>query len=185
MTVGMKRRNVPKPGKTWEIFRRKDLAVLQSNSRFSAGLAHHYVVKYPDAVNAAPVDDEMNVFVIREWRSGWNNFLYKLPGGAVRGIGEGANVRAIRGELLQEAGIRAKRITKLASVKADVNIVHRIYLYLAQGLSVGTQELEDFEYIKVIKMPFVKAYKRFVKNNSEMTSESVLCLALAKEKLKL
>jgi 8-oxo-dGTP pyrophosphatase MutT (NUDIX family) len=163
----------------------KDFSILEMNVRFPKGIDKHYVVKFHDGAVAIVVDKKMNVYLAKEWRSGWNQYLIKCPGGAVYGKGEPANIRTVRNELVEELGIHVKKITKLASVPADVRILHYFHIYLAENFKIRKQKLEPFEYIKLIKMPFKKALKTFAVPNSKMTSESVLALLLAKERLKL
>lgn len=174
----------PRTLSTKTVFK-KNFSVLEVKVSFPNGFAKHYVAKFRDGVVAVIVDKEQNVYLAKEWRSGWNRFLYKCPGGGVYGMGEAANLRTIKNEMMEELGIRAEKITKLASVLGDVMVVHAVHIYLAENITVGRQRLEPMEHIKLLKMPFKKAFKIFVRPGSNMTSESVLGLALAKEKLKL
>jgi len=183
--IKLKQVKVPETLNTRVIFNKKRMKIVKINVRFPKRTTQHYVVKFNDAVTAVVIDKNKNILLAKEWRSGWNKFVYKLPGGGVAGKGEAANRRAIKKELVEELGVHAKKITKLASVPHDVKVIHHISIYLAQDISLGKQVPEKDEYIEVVKMPFKKALKMFVRNNSKMTSESVLGLLLAKEKLKL
>lgn len=180
----MKKMRKPKTLSTKTVFKR-NFSVLEMKVRFPNGIARHYIAKFHDAAVAVVIDSKKNVYLAKEWRSGWNRFLYKFPGGGVYGRGEAANLKTARNELIEELGIRAKKITKLASVPADVLAMHHIHIYLAEDITVKEQKLEAFEFIQVIKMPFKKALEIFARPNSNMTSESVLGLLLAKERLKL
>lgn len=180
----MEKMRMPKTLSTKTVFKR-NFSVLEMKVRFPRGFAKHYIAKFHDGAVVAVIDKKKNVYLAKEWRSGWNRFLYKCPGGAVYGKGEAANVKTARNEIMEELGIYAKKITKLASVPADVLALHHIHIYLAEDIVIKEQKLETFEFIQLVKMPFKKALKIFARPNSNMTSESVLGLLLAKEKLKL
>jgi len=180
-----KKLGLPKVLGSKVVFKTRNLSVVETKVKFPKGKTRHYTLVFPEAVIAIVLDKKKNIYLAKEWKAGWNRVFYKLPGGAVVGKGEKASEKAIKKEILEELGIEAGKLTKLLYVADDVWVVHHFTIYLAENLVMKKQKLERFEHIRVVKMPFKKAFERFVKNNSGMTSESVLGLLFAKEKLKL
>lgn len=180
-----KKSNSPKVLNSKVVFRTKNLSVVETKIRFPKGIDYQYTLRFPDAVLAVVLDKNKNVYIAKEWRSGWNRVLYKLPGGKVEGRGDSAVKMSVKKEILEELGIEARKITKLVALPDDSWVVHHFTVFLAEDIVIKKQKLEKFEHIEVVKMPLKKALEKFTKGNPNMTSESVLGLLLAKEKLKL
>lgn len=177
--------NLPKALSSKVVFRTRNLSVVETKIKFPKGITSHYTLRFPEAVTAVVLDKKKNVYLAKEWRSGWNRILYKLPGGKVEGKGDSAVKKSVKKEILEELGIEARKITKLVTLPDDAWVVHHFTVYLAEDLVIKKQRLERFEHIEVVKMPLRKALAKYTRGNPDMTSESVLGLLLVKEKLKL
>jgi len=180
-----KKFNLPKALNSKVIFKTKNLSVVETKVKFPRGIDHQYTLRFPDAVIAIVLDKKKNIYLAKEWRSGWNRVLYKLPGGKIEGKGYIAVKKSVKKEILEELGIEARKITKLVTLPDDAWVVHHFTVFLAEDIVRRKQELERFEHIEVVKMPLKKALAKFTKGSPNMTSESVLGLLLAKERLKL
>ena len=162
------------------------LEVISAKAKLDNGnLIHFTYSKFPVTVSIVPVDESNNVYLCKEWRVAWENYIVQIPAGICETKEEerGPSVRAHK-ELEEEIGMKAKKLEKLATfvVSANSNGLH--HLFLATELTETKRHLEDDEIIELIKMPINKAYQMLLK--SELTpGYTLLGLKLAKEKLKI
>lgn len=106
-----------------------------------------FVVRHPGGVAILPVLSDDEVVLIRQYRSAIDRFVYELPAGT-REPGEEIQRTAER-ELIEETGFRAERWTFLTSFWSSPGILsEKIYIYRADGLTVGKSALEDGEILK-------------------------------------
>ncbi|HVI45602.1 MAG TPA: NUDIX hydrolase [Chitinophaga sp.] len=115
------------------------------------------------AVGVVPLDDEMNIYLVGQFRFPLNKFSWEIPEGGGP-LGE-EPLDTARRELLEETGLEAAQwqvITRMDlsnSVSDEIGVV-----YLARGLEQRTAAPEDTEQLSVRKVPFSEAYemvKRF------------------------
>lgn len=116
------------------------------------------MVYHSGGVGVLPIDDEGNVYLVKQFRYPFKKVLLEIPAGK-RELGEDPLTCGVR-ELKEEIGAEASSIKSLGdlypTVAYDTEI---IYIYLATGLSFGETHLDEGEFIDVVKMPFEKAYE--------------------------
>lgn len=114
-------------------------------------------VKHPGGVCVLPIDDDGNVYMVKQFRYPFKAALYEIPAGKLE-YGEDHRQCGIR-ELREETGAEAGRFEYLGciypTVAYDTEIIH---MYLARELSFGEQELDDGEFLDVIKLPFDEVF---------------------------
>ena len=69
------------------------------------------IIERSDGIVVVPVDQDLTVFLIKEYCAGSNSFILSLPGGSIE-KGELPEDSALR-ELREETGYTAHRLTKL------------------------------------------------------------------------
>lgn len=115
-------------------------------------------VKHPGGVCVLPIDDEGNVYMVRQFRYPFKTALYELPAGKLE-YGEDHRQCGIR-ELKEETGAAADRFEYLGciypTVAYDTEVIH---MYLARGLSFGEQSLDEGEFLDVVKLPFDEVFE--------------------------
>ena len=131
---------------------------------------HHETVKTPagtdgiyglvhfksTAVGVFPVDNEGNTWLVKQSRYTLNQFTWEMPAGGTA-EGEPPEACAAR-ELEEEVGLRADSIVELMRVHTTDSVADELaIIYLAKGLSQGSQKLEETEDIEVKKMPVQEA----------------------------
>ena len=162
------------------------LEVISTKAKLDNGnLVNFKYSKFPVTVSIVPVDENNNVYLCKEWRIAWENYIVQIPAGICENKKEENNpsIRAHK-ELEEEVGMKARCMEKLATfvVSANSNGLH--HLFLATQLIKTKRNLEDDEVIELIKMSINKAYQMLIK--SELTpGYTLLGLKLAKEKLKI
>ena len=148
-------------------------------------LVNFTYTKFPMTVSIVPVDENNNVYLCKEWRVAWNRHIIQLPAGVCENKKEeiDPSTRAHK-ELVEEVGLKAKKLEKLATsgISANSNGIHHIFL--ATKLIKTERHLDENEIIEVIEMPVNEAYEMFLMGELT-TGYTILGLSLAKEKLKI
>lgn len=122
-------------------------------------------VKHLGAVCVIPVTDENEVLLVRQYRYAVGEILTEIPAGKLDFSDEDP-MSAAKRELLEETGAVASEIVPLGIYYGSPAIMgEKIYMYLAKGLSFGSQQLDDGEFLDVIKMPIEDAVKNVLDGN--------------------
>jgi 8-oxo-dGTP pyrophosphatase MutT (NUDIX family) len=115
------------------------------------------------AIGVIPLDDEMNTYLVGQYRFAPDEYSWELPeGGGPLGIDplEGA-----KRELLEETGLKANQWTELQRMHLSNSVTDELnIIYLARGLEQFEAEPEDTEQLQVKKVPFEEAYRMVCEN---------------------
>lgn len=116
------------------------------------------VIHHPGGVCVAAVDEEENVYMVRQFRYPFGEVLTELPAGKLE-YGEDPETCGRR-ELEEEAGAKAESFEYLGCLYPTVAYdTEKIHMYLATGLSFSSQHLDEGEFLDVQKMPLKQAYE--------------------------
>lgn len=108
------------------------------------------------AVGILPIDEEMNTWLVGQYRYTLDEYSWEIPMGAVPGEETFEN-GALR-ELKEETGLMAKRLDFLCKVHTSNSVTDEVgMVYLAKELSQGKTDFDDTEDITVKKLPFKEA----------------------------
>lgn len=120
--------------------------------------AKREIIKHPGGVCVLPLDEDGNVYMVKQFRYPFMTALYEIPAGKLE-YGENHRECGIR-ELKEETGATADSFEYLGciypTVAYDTEIIH---MYLARGLHFGEQSLDEGEFLDVIKMPFDEVFE--------------------------
>ena len=115
------------------------------------------------AIGILPLDEELNTYLVGQYRFALNQYSWELPeGGGPIGIDP---LESAKRELLEETGLKANNWTELQhmhlsnSVSDEFNII-----YLARGLEQFEAEPEDTEQLIVRKLPLDEVYRMICAN---------------------
>ena len=108
-------------------------------------------------IGILPLDDHDNIWLVGQYRYTLNEFHWELPEGG--GPLAEDTLEAAKRELKEETGITAKRWTRLLTVNPSNSTTDEVgVLYLAEELSLGSNELEETEAdLKVRKISLREA----------------------------
>lgn len=138
-------------GKIIEVTREKVLLENQSE-------AYREVVHHSGGVCVLPLNNKGEVLFVKQFRYPFKEVLLEIPAGK-REQNEDPKECGIR-ELKEEVGAISENITFLGklypTVAYDTEI---IYIYMAQDLRFAEQNLDEDEFLDVVKIPLSKAYE--------------------------
>lgn len=136
--------------------------------------AKREVVTHPGGSCIVAINDQNEVYFVRQYRYVFEKFLLELPAGK-RDNHEDPFLTAKR-ELAEETGMEAKTWVDLGSSLSSPGIfTERIFLYAAKDLTPVGQHLDDGEYLDVLTIPYDKAIE-MVRNGELEDAKTQLAL---------
>ena len=137
-----------------EIFDGVILHVVRDKVELSNGnTTGREVIRHIGAVCVIPVTDNNEVYVERQYRYPFDEVITEIPAGKLDSKAED-RLSAAKRELKEETGITADKWTEIGDFyPAAAYSDERITMYLAQGLHEGEQNLDDDEFLNIIKVP--------------------------------
>lgn len=123
--------------------------------------AEREVVDHPGGVAIVGLTEENEVLLVRQFRYPYKELIYEIPAGKLE-----------KGEDIKEAGIREFR-EECGAVAENFEFLGEIYpspgycgeiirIFCATGLSFTQQDLDDDEYLDVIKLPFSECVSKIM-----------------------
>lgn len=166
------------------IFRGKILNLRRDDIETADGSpAVREVVEHNGGAAVIAVTDKDEILLVRQYRYAVGRFMTEIPAGKLE-PGEDSADAVVR-ELREETGAVAERVYPLGWLYVSPGYTtEKLYLYAAEGLSFGEQELDPDEYLDVIRMPFDKALETALGEGfcDAKTDTAILKLALLRGK---
>ena len=129
------------------------------------------ILDYGDGVTVLPIDNDDNVYLIREYKYAIKKFTYQLPSGSVD-KGE-KPIQAAKRELLEETGFKAREWAFLGTTNPfPTNITTTVFLYFATGFKRIANPERGIELHKFS----MKRVEKMVLENKITHSGSLVCL---------
>lgn len=114
-------------------------------------------IDHPGASAVIPIFEDGSTILIRQFRYPPRRSFLELPAGKFDNSSESAREVALR-ELEEETGWRASSIYPIGSLYPCIGYSNEIiHYFIAEDLSEGRQDLEDAEFVEVIRMPLSDA----------------------------
>jgi ADP-ribose pyrophosphatase len=116
------------------------------------------VITHPGSVVVLPVLPDRRIVLIRQYRHAARQFLWELVAGRID-AGETPRQAAVR-ELIEETGYRAKRFRIFLDVFPTPGFLEeRMYILLAEGLTLGEAQPEEDEKITAKSFTYAELEK--------------------------
>lgn len=137
-----------------DIFSGRILHLVNDEVRLPNGeTSSREVIRHIGAVCVIPITDDNEVIVERQYRYPVEEVLTEIPAGKLDYKDED-RLEAAKRELREETGYTADAWTDLgifypAAAYSD----EKITLYMARGLHAGERDLDEDEFINVVKVP--------------------------------
>lgn len=142
-----------KTTKTTEIFKGRVIHVKVDEVELPTGkVSTREIVNHPGGVGILAVDEQENVFMVRQYRKPFEQTLLEIPAGKLE-PGENPLHCAAR-ELEEETGYCAKDFTYLDyCIPTPGYCNEKIHIYLAKNLYKGTVNPDEDEILNIEKYP--------------------------------
>ena len=139
------------------------------------------IVKHTGGACILPIDDDLNCYMVRQFRSPFEKILLEVPAGKIE-KGEDPRVCAIR-ELHEETGFEASELIEFGGMSVSPGYDSEIvYLYMARGLKQIGQRLDEGEFLNVEKIPLATLLEMAEKGEI-IDSKTQLCIYKAARRL--
>jgi 8-oxo-dGTP pyrophosphatase MutT (NUDIX family) len=131
------------------------------------------------AIGIVPLDEEMNTYLVGQYRFPLNEYSWEIPeGGAPL---DDDPLRSAERELEEETGLKAKRWDKIQELTLSNSVTdERCIIYLARDLTQHAAMPEETEQLVVKKIPFEEVF-RMVQTGD--ITDAVTVAAIIKTKL--
>ena len=122
----------------------------------NGNIAKREIVEHNGGVMVAPLDNEDNLYFVKQFRYPYMEIVKALPAGKLE-KGEDP-FEAGKRELKEETGAVANKYVSLGQLYPTPGYCGEIiHMYLATELSFGEQNPDDDEFLEVYKIPLAKA----------------------------
>lgn len=137
--------------------------------------AKREVVEHNGGVCVAPLDDEYNLYFVKQFRYPYMEIVTELPAGKLE-KGEDP-FEAGKRELREETGAVAKKYVDLGKLYPTPGYCGEIiHMYLATELEFGEQSPDEDEFLEVYKIPLEKAVEMVM--NGELRDSKTQTMVL-------
>ena len=110
-------------------------------------------IKHVGAVCVVPVTDEGEIVCVRQYRYAIGRPMLEIPAGKLDFVGEDPEGAALR-ELREETGAVCKSLRFIGKYLGSPALLNEnIWMYLAEGLEFGENDLDDDEFLNVERIP--------------------------------
>jgi len=139
------------------------------------------IIEHTGSVILVPVDDDGQMYFVRQYRHAAKVDLLELPAGTLE-ENEPPTEAAAR-EIREEIGLEARNIREIGSFYlAPGYSTELMHVFLATGLFDNPLEPDADEYLSVEKMPVSEAL-RYAETGQMQDSKSLAALLLARQYL--
>lgn len=144
-------------------------------------VAKREIVEHNGGVCVAPLDEDYNLYFVKQFRYPYMEIVTELPAGKLE-KGEDP-FEAGKRELKEETGAVAESIIPMGKLYPTPGYCGEIiHLYLATGLRFGKQSPDEDEFIEVYKIPLHKAVEMVM--NGELPDSKTQTLVLKINQIK-
>ncbi len=115
------------------------------------------------AVGIIPLDEELNTWLVGQYRYTLNEYSWEIPmGGSL--LPEDTLAGAKR-ELKEETGLTAEKWTNILTIHTSNSVTDEFgYVFLAQGLTQGEMDWDETEELQIRKLPLAEALEMVMEN---------------------
>ena len=146
----------------------------------NGNIAEREVISHPGGVGVIALDENNNVLLVRQFRSGAKDVLLEIPAGKLE-YGENPE-ECGRRELTEETGFIAKEFSHLAKFYVTPAYCEEIInVYYAKDLVKTNQNLDEDEFLNIEKVPFDALYEMVL--SGEITDAKTVIATLKLKEL--
>jgi ADP-ribose pyrophosphatase len=164
------------------IFRGKVFDLRQDELRLPNGKTVALdIISHRGAVTIIPIDEQGQIWFIRQYRHAAGSVLLELPAGSME-ENEAPEISAHR-EIREEIGMAARELTELGGFfLAPGYSTEFLHIYLARDLYDAPLDPDEEEMIEIEKIPVAQAY-RLAEGGQISDAKTLASLLLARSHL--
>lgn len=146
-----------KLGKIREVYKGKIFNIKERSVTYSDGCTDIFeFCERPPSVSILAFNEKGQLLMIREYRHGYQDNVWFLPGGRMDEDGDTPEIAAIR-ELREEAGYRPQTIKLIKKKSPSNTLLWDIFIFAAKDLVHDPLPHDKGEVIEPVFVPFEKA----------------------------
>lgn len=139
----------------------------------------HHIAQRDTVVTIFPLTDKYEIYLVSQYRYMLEKTVLEAVSGYVKS--KETAIKAAERELKEEAGISAQQLEEIARIEMAGSVFKsRAHLFLAKGLEMGSNDLDDDEEISVVKMPLNVAAEKVMLGEINHASSAIGILMLDK-----
>jgi ADP-ribose pyrophosphatase len=140
------------------------------------------LVDIQNAVTILPIDDQGDIYLVKQYRIGAEKLLLELPAGKVE-AGEDP-LETARREVREETGMAAREMIPLGNFYMTPGYANEyMFTFLARGLEHDPLTPDADEFLNLVRLP-IKEVFRMVENKEIEDSKTLAVLMLAQRYLR-
>ncbi|MBQ8175502.1 MAG: NUDIX hydrolase [Oscillospiraceae bacterium] len=154
---------------------KKDTAELENGE-----IVNRELVVHPGGVCIVPINDKGEILMVKQFRYPFQEALLEVPAGKLE-VGEDHREAGLR-ELREETGAVCEKFEYLGVCYPSVAyLTEKIHMYLATGLTFENQDLDEDEFLDVVKIKLEDAVEMIM--NNELPDAKSQCAILKAAKI--
>lgn len=136
------------------------------------------IVGHPGGVCVAPIDDDNNLYFVKQYRYPYHEIVLELPAGKLeKGMSPLDNGKR---ELKEEVGAEGYSFISLGQVYPSPGYTQEIiHLYACKIKNIGNQQLDQGEFLNVEKIHIDKAVEMVLNNQLPDSKTQIAVLKLS------
>ena len=136
------------------------------------------IVGHPGGVCVAPIDDDNNLYFVKQYRYPYHEIVLELPAGKLeKGMSPLDNGKR---ELKEEVGAEGYSFISLGQVYPSPGYTQEIiHLYACKIKNIGNQQLDQGEFLTVEKIHIDKAVEMVLNNQLPDSKTQIAILKLS------
>lgn len=140
--------------------------------------ANREIVGHPGGVCVAPIDDDNNLYFVKQYRYPYHEIVLELPAGKLeKGMSPLENGKR---ELKEEVGAEGYSFISLGQVYPSPGYTQEIiHLYACKIKNIGKQQLDHGEFLNVEKIHINKALEMVLNNQLPDSKTQIAILKLS------
>ncbi len=132
-------------------------------------------IKHPRACAVAPLTEDKNLVLVRQYRYPVGKITWEIPAGKLDVEGEDPLDCAKR-ELSEETGFAAQKYEKILTTATTVGFSNEyIHIYAASGLKRGQMHPDSDEFVDCEEIPLLKALE-MVYNGEIIDAKTIIAI---------
>ncbi len=139
----------------------------------------HHIAERTPIVSIFPLTDSYEIYLVSEYRYMLKKAVLQAVAGHIEK--KETTIAAAKRELKEETGITAHQLEELARIEMSGSVFRsKSYLFLAKGLEIEDNKLDDDEEIALVKMPLELAVEKVMTGEINHSASMIGILMLDK-----